>query len=422
VLYKETMSQVLRKSALLFVPLLFSLPFWSLEYARAQTTHGTLITVLANKEGIVVVSDSMASSSGGLIQYRAPVQKILRYDDQMVCATAGLLVSAPTSNLRLAPQIPTVILGIVEAYRDSFARKGIKKPMSETLEGLSSALRYEFQFYADLESRLGHQDIDVLKTYGLELRLAGFDTDGLPKVGILDLRLEPASDSEHGHWNAKEVKRELRLVLGPLLIVPAGIRAVEDEILANPRRSADVPIIHEYINAMRKDQGETFSIPEMKKLGQLFKDRTANDYRQVGNRDQIAIITKDGGVQITGPSFPEISKPAEFLAMRCEPKGVITGRGQIGGGGNLIIEGCTFQGATVVLDDSIFLHCKFSNSTLLYGGGPVFLDETTEVQADSRLEMSHEALLLHIPFIEGLRSRICFGGGGTLSCPDANKP
>src|SRR5882724_11794180 len=83
-----------------------------------KSTHGTLITVMGNKQGIVVVADSMGTSldsSGHSQQLAIPFQKLMGYDEHTVCATAGLLSSVSRKKSEpgreVLPQLNLQVLG-----------------------------------------------------------------------------------------------------------------------------------------------------------------------------------------------------------------------------------------------------------------------------------------------------------------------
>lgn len=67
------------------------------EYPRA--TRGTLITAMGNKQGIVLMTDSMITYTDASGRPRQapnqPRQKLMQYNDKWVCATAGILTETP---------------------------------------------------------------------------------------------------------------------------------------------------------------------------------------------------------------------------------------------------------------------------------------------------------------------------------------
>src|SRR5215469_8291882 len=64
-----------------------------------SVVHGTVNIALANKNGLVVVTDSMLTAGDGK-QLDQPGQKLFKLDDQTVCAIAGFVsAGGPTPEL-----------------------------------------------------------------------------------------------------------------------------------------------------------------------------------------------------------------------------------------------------------------------------------------------------------------------------------
>ena len=93
-------------------------------------TRGTLVTALANRQGIVVMTDSRASIRDESGHFRPdpdhPIQKLLQYDEHIVCAIAGLWFDAVRKpnqpNKDILPRLDTQVLGLVLSYRDAVRR------------------------------------------------------------------------------------------------------------------------------------------------------------------------------------------------------------------------------------------------------------------------------------------------------------
>lgn len=301
-----------------------------------QSTHGTLITVMGNKQGIVVVADSMVSyldCTGHLRQLPIrPAQKLMQYDDSTVCATAGLLTYRANRKSKpdklILPQLNLQVLGIVQAYRDALKQTGKSQSMSDALEGLSGALRGRFTILADLDSYLGHKDTEIMNNYQLQLRLAGFDVDGEPKIGSLNLTVtrQPWPDGQM-HWTAEEAERpKVEPVHDILLVRSAGIDRVEKDMLEIPEHFTSSTVMQDYIRAMQKDKGASLSIEFMKKLGHLFKVQSAYTETAIGGADQVATIVKGRQPELEGlESFPPIGHAVKFIKFLCHPGSVLKG-------------------------------------------------------------------------------------------------
>jgi len=365
-------------------------------------THGTLITVLGNKQGIVVVADSMRSyvDNAGRVQQMPtfPAQKLMLYDKSTVCATAGILTygavnkKKPISDRQILPQLNLQILGIVQAYRDAVRQSGQPQPMIETLRGLSGALRGRFTILANLDDYFGHGASEIVLDYYLQLRLVGFDLDGEPKIGSLNLLVvrEQWPDGRV-HWTAKENEPpDTETVHDVLIVRSAGIDAVEKEMLSHPNRFANATLMQDYIKAQAKDGAASVSIEFMKKLGHLFKLQTGYEEASVGGADQIAVITRGKDVELEGlDSFQPIRNPVAFVKFLCSSTPLVMGDTIATGDSPIaIFQSCTFIGGQFVMGSSLFLHCTFNNVQMIYDGGDVLLEEDNTISNGSRLRLS----------------------------------
>jgi hypothetical protein len=364
------------------------------------STHGTLITVMGNKQGIVVVADSMQSTfdTTGHPQPMptVPAQKLMQYDDRTVCATAGLLSYRATRKYKpdplILPQLNLQVLGIVQAYRDAAKQPGKSQSMSDALQGLSGALRGRFSTLAELDSYLGHEAAEIDFNFQLRLRLAGFDTDGEPKIGSLDLTitLQRWPDGQM-HWAPQEMEKpKVEVVHDALLIRSSGIDQTEKEMLAHPERFGIFTIMQDYISAMQKDEGASLSTEYMKKLGHLFKVQTAYGQPAVGGPDQVATIVKGRQPELEGlDSFPPIEHAIQFTHFICSPGVVLSGNFNaiLTGTRPIIFQSCTFDRYTIELGYSLFLHCTFRNSELIYDGGDVLFDDDNVIEGNSRIDL-----------------------------------
>ncbi|MGI0084647.1 MAG: hypothetical protein ACREBQ_06150, partial [Nitrososphaerales archaeon] len=137
----------------IFIGVLFSLPQTKPLSTSDLTTFGTLILALGNSNGIVVVTDSMASyrDASGTHQSPTPAQKLLKYDEHTVCAIAGL----GSARVHVAHELDADILGVVQSYRDEVERQGLKQPIASALQGLSAVLQTYLGGIAELNAQAG---------------------------------------------------------------------------------------------------------------------------------------------------------------------------------------------------------------------------------------------------------------------------
>lgn len=327
--------------------------------------RGTLVTAMGNKQGIVVMTDSRVSFLDEHGRFRPdpdhPIQKLVQYNERIVCAMAGLWFGAvrkPSEpSKEILPKLDTQILGLVQSYRDGVKRSGKQQTMRETLDGLSSVIRARFNVQAELDAYVGNKAEDITNKYRLELILAGIDSDGQQKIGRMDIDVarERWPDGQL-RWTGRESPSPCKLttIKEALLICSAGIEDREKEIRQTPERYTRFALIRAYIAAQKRDHGASLSLAYMKALGHLFKSQTTIYDQRVGGGDQVATIPKDGTLQLEGTSgFPPFKEPEPISVWLCAPGAVITGSGEIIGG-PIVFESCTFSQFRVYLDGNIF--------------------------------------------------------------------
>jgi hypothetical protein len=402
-------------------------------------TRGTLITAMGNKQGIVVMTDSRASvpdATGHFIpDPRHPLQKLIKYDKQMVCAAAGLWrmparkKSEPQK--KILPGLDIQALGIVQTYRDLILASGVHQSMSETLAGLSAAIRGRFDIQADLNDYLGHSSEEITNIYRLQLILAGIDTDGEPKIGRIEIGVsrERRFDGQL-HWTAHEIGprdeeglprdcRGLTTVKDELVICSAGIDGIEKKMRAHPAQFTQASIMQDFISARDGDHGASLSLEYLKKLGHLFKVETGYADEKVGGTDQIAAIRKDSDVEVDLPgNLDRIKNQAPFTVWICKPGPGVYIKGMAAGVGivsdiPIIFESCTFITMDLILDGNVYMHCTFRDSQLSYWGGDntLFEDDNT-VEGNSFLRGGPSSCR-HPDVMEQLAKRFDFEHGGT---------
>jgi hypothetical protein len=419
-------------------------------------TRGTLITAMGNKQGIVVMTDSRASvldANGRFVPAPDhPLQKLIKYNKQMVCAAAGLWLEPARKKSELQknilPRLDIQALGIVQTYRDEVLAKDMHQSMSDTLVGLSAAIRGRFGIQADLNDYLGHSSEEIADIYRLQLILAGIDTDGEPKIGRVEIgiRRERGFDGQP-HWTAHEIGPQdekglppncsgLTAVKDELVICSAGIDGIEKKMRAHPEQFTQASIMRDFISARDRDHGASLSLDYFKKLGHLFKLETVySGEERVGDTDQIATIRRESDLELDIPKgLQPIKNQAPFNVWICKPGTYI--RGMAAGVGivsdvPIIFESCTFITMDLILDGNVYMHCTFRDSKLSYWGSDstLFEDDNT-VEGNSFLRRGPTSCR-HPEVAEKLAKRFDFEHGGTAyngpgskleACPSLKPP
>lgn len=139
---------------------------------------GTVNIVLANANGIVVLTDSnqtWRAPNGEPFTAPRPGQKLFRIDDKTVCTIAGF----GAASLPGFPEFTSSAAGVLDTYVEELRSKGGSHSFHEIL----TSLEFLFDFQLSGIGNLQHLNPSDLENYGFELTLAGYDTDGTAKIG-----------------------------------------------------------------------------------------------------------------------------------------------------------------------------------------------------------------------------------------------
>ena len=344
--------------------------------------HGTINIVLANQNSFVIVTDSMQTQQtpSGERQIAEPAQKLFLLDDRSVCTVAGFgsatVSSAPEFNLQTA--------GVIQDYKSQLARQGAPVGFPAKLTSMS----FIFNFYLSSIANL-MEVMRVQGSYSFQLILAGYDTDGTPKLGVLSLRpvVSTGPSGQPTISVATETIKEWP-VRKELTYLVSGQGDVAAAILGNPAHFIDEPSVRRYAESMAADSGSSLSIEEMKQLAKFIVHRTANRHPSVGGEIQIAVLQGGRIVGIEQRIFAQAPTPLHFN----------------------LSTGSHFEGHAISVSNSVFLwirnqfiddpalsidgHYFFENQIVrcrvLYDGGFARLDPSNRIR-DSVLVIGQHA-------------------------------
>ncbi|PYT96384.1 MAG: hypothetical protein DMG36_00560 [Acidobacteria bacterium] len=379
--------------------------------------HGTLITAMGNKNGIVVVTDSMVTktyaSGHSQPDPQDPAQKLMPCGDHMVCATAGVLTIPPSMFGKpsdgLLKRLDLQVLGLIQFYRDAIKKQGRPQSIADTLAGLSAVIRYDFGVLAEINNSL---DPQFVNDYHLELFLAGIDVDRLPKIGRIDIVVK----REQGRIVAEEIENDCKLhtVGDDLTVCPGGIEGPERNMIAHPERYPDSSVMVNFADAKKKDRGASLTLEEMKKLAHVFKVETQFSDDRVGGLDQIATITKEHMVVEGIDHFQLVARPSPLVVLSCPPGGFGFPKASLlpPQPVPLLYEYCVFYRAEEWLDGNIYLKCVFRDSTLIYSGGDTIFGPDNTIE-NSRLQLFGNKCR-RPDIVDQLAKRFDFTRGGSL--------
>jgi 20S proteasome alpha/beta subunit len=262
--------------------------------------HGTINVVLGNENGIVVLTDSRITLDGGQLS-PDPAQKLFKLDDRTVCTFAGFA---------FAPGSGDFFYTTSSAIIQEFTRQLSLTSQPVSLEEKTHALSYIFARQLTALSNLrdaAKQTSDPL-LYSVQLTVVGYDIDGSPK--IVQVTLQNTASMLHASETSDDWLEEVQgpsvvtEVGKPLVARLAGIRNIADAVLANPRVLENEPAIHRYADAMRKDGGQSLTVPEMRDLAVQLAFQTHMRKPGVGGDNQVAILQKGRVISVDQAAYP----------------------------------------------------------------------------------------------------------------------
>lgn len=347
-----------------------------------EIAHGTINVILANKNGIVALTDSMltvTSPSGEMRQSPDPVQKLFKLDDHSVCTIAGFVFAGGP-----IPQTYTDTRAII---RDYVSHLGLHPDIG--IQEKLTTLGYLFRSYltqiARVRAAAGEQT--PVDDYIFVLTVAGYDSDGAARVGQMTLSTEPADSmflqSEIGRSEITEVRSNLVWKL-------AGITDVAERLLKDTSGKTDRALAI-YAESLKKDNGQSLGLEDMKKIASTLASQTARSYPGVGGANQVAVLQKGHITDIEQASFPEPpKKPPMFMIYMADTS---PGTGPFASiGVPTLYLANRFEKGQIQLDGLYFSRNDFVSNVFLYDGGFTYLDETNHFEGCRLLLGPHAKL------------------------------
>jgi hypothetical protein len=367
------------------------------EKPRPVIIHGTVNIVLANKNGIVAVTDSRLSSNGQPVDVG---QKLFRIDDHTICTMAGAYrVPGPTKDGVHYPA-EMVISNLISQFsiRES---KGDDSPELKLarLTGLV-ALRLSF-----LDAMNESQGIETGK-YQTILTFAAYHTG---KFQIWQTSIQPVHSPSKGSVRYLHTLPEYTVVPDALFYALAGVTDVAVShltLLQSGKPDHAIP------NSLRRqiaiNQGRDLSLHSLLILANLLEKGTAAKYGNVvGDAVQAAQIGKSGITKSLAPlKFPPPVPPPsnkvvwfEYNQIRLADADMQAlrdsgGYGSIRSGMDAIpkvlavaLLGGNISGLVQGLDGFYFHQTRFERCQLIYNGSPTFLFDQSNTVIDSILKL-----------------------------------
>jgi len=278
---------------------------------QTKTSKGTVNIALANANGIVLLTDSVQShrEADGW-KYEQPVQKLFRLDDKTVCSVAGF-----ATETWIKPELKfrnIDVVGIMAEFRDELS----KQPVPE-FEAKLQALGFLVGKYIDLvanrhELEVGPGSPD---SYKFEVIVAGYDTDGKPKLKKLVLTPVVTQGVDgHSYWSHTSTPVEASEEFG-LTHLFGGIQVMSLQVLQNPQAFSTNAVIQKYARAKGEHNGKSLTLNELAELASGMAAQTAKRTLFVGGPDQIALLSEGRILKIDQPHFDDPPRPMKITLM-----------------------------------------------------------------------------------------------------------
>jgi hypothetical protein len=355
-------------AAILLIVSMGASPSWSQQPVDDSVVHGTINVALGNKNGIIVLTDSMLTSGGN----HSLGQKLFKLDDRTVCAIAGF-VYAPA----VLPDLSTGTGSVIREYVQISA----SQPPQRLAERLRT-LAYIFEGYLDLISntRLASAQATPLDLYRLQIIVAGYDLDGKPRIGKIGLKLVWFLDTLQSTVEEATIANVPEGLTWKL----SGMPDVAIRLLQHPELIADDPDLNRYKDSMHSDKGSSLTIENIVGLAKRLAHYTALEHPEVGGNNQIAVLTGPHSLKIEQAHFQD--PPLPLVNFDLEVEGLFVGNvGNVAAlrrvANHVIYIRCSFSGMTQIqeLDDNFFIGNQFRNTVLTYNGGKVAFDDSNRV-------------------------------------------
>lgn len=345
---------------LLLLPLLVS--------AREQdpsdesVVHGTINVALGNKNGLVVLTDSMLTAGGH--QLAKPGQKLFKLDDRTVCAIAGFVsANAPVSDLNASTS------AIIHQYVMQSARQD-PQSIVERLRVLAHLFNLHLAAIANVRDAVGNAT--RVDDYRFQLIVAGFDLDNKPKIGRITLRTK----NDKGSLISEVEDGTISNVEEKLVWSLNGMPDVAAQLLLHPESGPKDVVLDQYAASVRASSGGSLTVEQIVELAKRLAFYTSKAHPEVGGPNQIAVLQASHAIRIEQQAFADPPKPLFQF-------GLVVNSGfsysSVAFSAPVVFVRCNWAGMRQALDGYFFIGNTFTDSVLTYGGGTVNLGNTNQV-------------------------------------------
>jgi hypothetical protein len=347
------------------------------------TTHGTVNILLANRNGVALVTDSRLSN-----EHYQPVgdgAKLFVLDDRTICSIADFYSDAGplTNGLRPAyTDAPGILKMLLKKF--SVYPNRSKESVSLKLDDLINIYSFTLSTLANLNLISGSKQAPS----GAELTIVGYEGK---ELHVSQATLKPVWSSNI--WQYEQLDKKDRVVADTLFTRFAGITDVADAVLANPKEKSvtNDPILSYFTNEIARNGGQDLSVEDLRQAADQLKVKTSARYPNVVGGKTQSITMSDGRILsqdllVSQPDSEGIGAIGVSLVCCLTFDAPVGSEGSIfkpadrGRALSAVFVDVRFRGGQQSLDGNAYIRSEFVNCKLKYNGtGPVFFDELNTI-------------------------------------------
>jgi len=352
--------------------------FMLAQRSKHESMHGTINILLANKNGMVLVTDSRGTDVVNGEHYdNSP--KLFQIDDSTVCSIAGFGTdSGPSNDVRLEAA------GVVRDFRENLAQSNIRLTFDRKLQTLGFEIINELQ---RLSIEYGHSNRKAATDhYELQLLMAGYDLDGFAKLAkaVISVKTNYRGDTSP---EVKVIGPQIESIHGSLLFLTAGVDDSVEARLTYPDTFPAEKALQAYSIAKKTDTTSTLSIDQLEELADYLEQDAAKTaplswgIPVVGGSIQKAIL-HNGGVRLSLPPNLRLSAKPNHFAMLDDVTyhNFGTSLPYYFGTSTVIVNG-DFVNTGWRLDQSLIYGGRCDHCYLYFDGGHVFVDSSVVISS-----------------------------------------
>lgn len=356
------------------------------------STHGTVNIWVANRNGLVAVTDSRISLNGSPV---GEGQKLFKLDDHTICTIANWY-SFPGPTLDGADYGESNAISNIINYLVKHGAISGRLKEEEKLAIIARSVAFTMTTMQKIEEARGVN----INSAESEITIGSYEERHFK---ILSTTVIPATDTLGNLYKATPF--EVMDVPDGVTYLVKGMTGIAEPILRNPSldRSGNA-FITRYRNAMTNEHGSNLTVEDLRQVALALEAMTSKTYPKiVGGTVELASMIEDN-LEMTNPlaDQPEPRDIIFNLFLTMDNVGVTRTASILSAPGRsaLVMNGIFISLSAQPIDDMLFIGNTFINTQLTYRGSHHFvLDESNtlrhcELQVDDKISLQSPEILL----------------------------